>query len=465
MNPKYSRIINNSIIALAIISIIMGTAGWYAYFQQLGREVDIWAAFYNGLQLFFLNSDFESIHLPISLDIARFSAPLSLAGAVINGVLMHSRNGINYLRIWLTFRNHLIICGYTRRARLLIKDLIANHKDIGIVVIDEHYEFTGELQGKRLIFMKGNPASTHILPEAGIKKAAYVLLLDDDTNDLRTLNQLRKMNFQGKVILHLTDPNTTTIYKEMNRQLGLNGLHVISDAGILANRIVNQYSPDQYVSIKSPDDPPVHILFCGDDPMLVHLLREAGIMYQFANLKKPVFTIAVPEVSSFRETLNKQLPNLHQAVDYSIIDIHDLLNSDHSPATENNIILSIICCGEFAYSLDIGRRLRQIVGQQNKSLGKPEILLVESLAENQYVVADEILVKIKQLQLSYYNSLKHFISQTVIHDIANCDSIAKFIHTSFPCARTAPTPMLKKCGMAYLMLKKTGIDGRPGICT
>jgi hypothetical protein len=164
---------------------------------------------------------------------------------------------------------------------------------------------------------------------------------------------------------------------------------------------------------------------------LFHLIREAGIMYQFANLKKPRFTIAVPDITSFRSEISKQMPSIHQAVDYSIMGLSNLFSPDQESKIETGIDLSMVCCGDFSYSVEIGRRLRQSFIRQNGSLTKPEILLIESLAENHYVVADEILEKVNRLHLSYCNSIRHFSTQTVIHDIEKYDTIAKYIHSSF----------------------------------
>jgi len=432
MNSKINKTINRSITALAFISLMLGTGGWFTYYPQIGKEIDLWTALYKGIQLFAMESDFETMHLPLALSIARFSAPLSLASAVIIGFLMLTRNGYSNFRIKHAFRKHVIICGYTKRARILIEDLLTNHKKLGIVVIDEHPEHLGEIQGNSLIFLEGNAASVKILKRAGIKKAAYVLLLDDDSNDLRTLDQLKKMNFQGKIILHLTDPHTTMLYKEMSKELGLADLHVISDARLLAGRIVDQYSPDQFKIIKSTDDPQAHILLCGDDPILFHLLREMGIMYHFANLKKPNITIAVPDPEAFRAQLfSFQLSHLDEAVDYSIIELKELANLKNSLDEAKTISISMICCKEFAQSMELGRRLRQNFFSQNRGINDPFILVIESLSENQPNVDNELLKKMEKINLSFCDSSRQFSTETVIRNIEKYDIIAKFIHNSF----------------------------------
>ena len=432
MNNKINKTINYSLIVLALISVVLGIVGWYAYYLQIGKEIDICAALYNGLQLFTLNSNFESIHLPVTLNIARFTAPASLAGAIISTLLMLTRNNYSSLRIKFTFREHVIICGYTKRARILIEDLISSYKNLQIVVIDDQTDRIEEIQSRNLIFLEGNPASEKILNKAGIRNAAKVLLLDEDSKDIITLNQLKKMKFPGKVILHLTNLNSTTLYKEMSGQLGLADLHVISDTTLLAAKIIDKYSPDQFLKIKSTDDPPVHILLCGGDPFIVDLLREIGIMYHFANLKKTKVTIAVPDITDFRKSLiSFQLHNLDKVIDYNIIDLKDLSNPNLNLTELKNTSLSMICFKDFACSIEFGRRLRQIFISQNGCIDTPQILLIESFEENQPNVDDALIKKMQTLNLSFCKSLKHFSAETVINNKEEYDIIAKNIHNSF----------------------------------
>ncbi len=430
MNNKLSRNINYGIITLALASMVMGAAGWHVHFQQLQREVDLWTSLFLGLQLFTLNADFDTIQLPLALNIARFTAPLSFAGAIISGLLLLTRNGYSYLRIRFRFRRHVIICGLTRRSRVLIKDLKENLRKTGVVVIDDKPERAESLQGKNVVFLSGNPASAPMLKKAGIKKAAYILLLDDDIKDLNCLSQIREMDFKGKVVLHLNDPKTARLYKAMSKKLGLENLHVISDAKILTNRIIDTYSPDQFVQLKSPADPPAYILLAGDDPMILQLLHEAAIMYHFANLKRLRITLLVADTDAFQDELDKEMPNLNKVVDYSIIGLKELWQSGN-PIGYNTIGLCMLCCKTLPYAVEIGRRLRQIFFEHMQSVTKPIIVLIESLVENQQPLDDKIIKTLNDIHLSYCYSLQHFSTQTVIRDIEKYDTIAKFIHNGF----------------------------------
>lgn len=166
--------------ALALLSFGLGFWGLCDYVRDHpdfhGRPIDI--AYYD-LQLFIINSNPVSNGgpYPLPLEIARFSAPLTTAYALILtlGVVLEAQ--WRQLRVRLT-RRHAIVCGSGPAALLLGQRL--RREGRRVVLVDRD----GSLRGAhalRLLRVSGDPRDELVLRRAGARRAAEVFVLQDDS--------------------------------------------------------------------------------------------------------------------------------------------------------------------------------------------------------------------------------------------------------------------------------------------
>jgi voltage-gated potassium channel len=75
------------------------------------------------------------------------------------------------------FRDHIIICGWSKKAKEVILELLGEKKPIVILAnLDEK-----PIEDKLVYFVKGNPTKEEDLIRANIKEAKSVIILADDT--------------------------------------------------------------------------------------------------------------------------------------------------------------------------------------------------------------------------------------------------------------------------------------------
>ncbi len=95
---------------LVSLSAIIGLIGFFIYFKNNNISYHISDLVYAVVKLFLFGNDFSLRHINIFLNIARFLAPLSLATAIIQGVLRLFSSRINIEKV-KRYNDHIIICG------------------------------------------------------------------------------------------------------------------------------------------------------------------------------------------------------------------------------------------------------------------------------------------------------------------------------------------------------------------
>ena len=369
---------------LLLIALGLGTIGFNQYFEWSSEETTWFTNLYLSLQLFVLESGSVSGQVPFLLEIARFMAPAVTAGGILLAIWKPFYK--NYLlfkiRLW---KNHIVVCGLSKKAELLIEDFLrqADGK-VNIVLIDPNNQHASlsKLIKKGVIYLEGNATDEEELLKANLLHAKFLLALTHDEKiniqiaqrATHLYNQFPKNILPGtilQVILHIDDFYTMNIFKEFHekavpelvrtRPAGSKmDYHVFSIFQLAATYLVDHNSPDQHVNLREPEDPAAHILILGDTLTIEFLILEAAHMYHFANLKKTKITVVSDDISRITRKMEVIYPSLPETVEIRYINTADFFH-EQCPIACEEISVCFIALEDDGKSVYFARKLRQFI--------------------------------------------------------------------------------------------------------
>jgi hypothetical protein len=346
--------------------------------------------FYSSIQLFVLESGGLSGPVPLILEITRFLAPSLTAGGIF--IALWEPFNQSYLLFKLRYwKNHIVICGLSKKAELLILDSIkqTNGKE-KIVVIESNVEHgsISHLRRKGVIVLEGNAVDEDMLHKANVLNARVLLALtNDETTNIHIAQRATQVynhypanilpNNILQVVMHVDDYYTMNIFKEFHEKaIPENGqyrkggskmdYHVFSIYQLAAIFMIDNFSPDKYVSLKEDEDPAAHLLILGDNLAAQYLVLEAAQMYHFANLKQTRITVVAENVEEIQTKINSLYPFLVKAVDLRYINNLDFFKDD-CPVPCDDISVCFVALDDDGQSVYFSRKLRQHLFAQSRN--------------------------------------------------------------------------------------------------
>jgi TrkA-N domain/RyR domain len=161
------------LLATAVMSLVLGTIG-YLRLTSVTPRYDFLDAFYRAITLFAFGGA-AAPPIPVTLQIARITAPLLTGYAAIGTVLALTRAQAQVLGIRLFIRNHVIICGLGQTGGRLAAALV----DQVPVVVIESDPSARQIAGARLrgiSVLGGDASDPALLRQAGIDRARTVVV-------------------------------------------------------------------------------------------------------------------------------------------------------------------------------------------------------------------------------------------------------------------------------------------------
>jgi len=449
-----------------LIALILGVIGFYQYFDALGQKPTLLTVIYLSLQLFVMESGSITGKLPFILELSRFLAPAVTASGIFLAIWEPFHRNFQLFRIH-RWKNHLVVCGLSKKAELLIEDFIKQEKGrIRIVVIDTDGARGSILQLKKkgVIFLHGNATHEESLLKANILQAKYLLALTQDEKiniqiaqkAARLYHQFPKRivpNTILQVILHVDDFYTLNIFKEFHEKAEVEesdflpagskmDYHVFSIFQLAASYMVDRYSPDQYRSLHELDDPPAHILILGDTLAAEYLILEVAHMYHFPNLKKTNVTVVSDDITEIMQKMDALYPFLRKTVDITYTSNVDFFIDD-CPVDCSEIIVAFIALDDDGKSVYFSRKLRQFLyaknqekknqnGSQEKAATDFTFPPIKTLLPRNTALVhifSDIKAEMKMLNIEMMN-MDHQLcnKKTIVDDRKAEDFIAQHIH-------------------------------------
>ncbi len=164
--------------------------GFYQYDVLNGTTPFLLSNFYSSIQLFIMESGGVEGPLPLTLQITRFLAPSLTAGGIFIALWEPFNQSYHLLKIRF-WKNHIIICGLSRKAELLILDhLKQDGAKSRIVVIEPNAEHgsISHMRKKGVVVLEGNAVDEDIDDEHDM-----VTFDDEVSNDIEAEQRRREV--------------------------------------------------------------------------------------------------------------------------------------------------------------------------------------------------------------------------------------------------------------------------------
>jgi voltage-gated potassium channel Kch len=222
-NPSFRPRIRWSwliLVAAVILVFACGLSGFATHARQSGDPRTVFDLFYVTGQLFAMNSGAVEGPVPWQLEIARFTAPLVAASALIG--TFASLFSDRWRRWTVRFRSrHVIICGLGRKGARLVEELRQAGESVVVIEPDEHNPGLARCRELGVVVIPGRSDDDWTLERAQIRRAARLIATaGEDSVNIETavrahdIVQSRSTEL-GRLhcIAHLADPALQQLLK------------------------------------------------------------------------------------------------------------------------------------------------------------------------------------------------------------------------------------------------------------
>lgn len=427
MNPRYQKRINYLLVFLVIVSLVLGVAGWMVYFQNSGEPLSFSSLVFLTLQLFTMNNSFEDALIPLSLNIARFLAPLSLTSAVISALASNATKRLVFFRARLGRKRPVIICGLSSMSLALAKNL----KESNVFVIDpDPDQILWEAATSEGISVIQSDYNDKTFRALGVGKAELLVLCAPDKLNIKILGLECLKKSKVPIIANVNDQASFSRLKETPvNESDFSNVYFTSFEQIIASGITDEYSPDRYIIIDR-ESKPVRILLAGDHPILFYLIEEYGRMYHFANLKPLHISVLCPEPGVFEAELRNRQPYYDKVMTIDIKALSDFERDDNN-AECMDVAFCLTACDHYPQGTQLAFRLRQRFYALNHHLGKPFMVLLNMGFDDFGQMIPGMDKRFENLQIHQCNPSSFLTRRIVVENQEKYDIIAKHINNSF----------------------------------
>ena len=220
------------LIAIGLVICFLGVIGWYQYYRLLGKPLSPLTAIYLCVQLFtqpftpstLLMVDDAYPHPPALLVLTRFAALIFTFFTVLTLIFSLFKELWASLRVFFSFRNHLILLGGNNKSKILLEDILRKTPEEQIVLLlpENAKKEDYPKETARYAILSSASVAPSLLLRAGLSKASKVLLLEDDeVLNLERLKVIEELVSQTKrtnplkIMLLLHHPSTLMTFKEL----------------------------------------------------------------------------------------------------------------------------------------------------------------------------------------------------------------------------------------------------------
>ncbi|MCE7737708.1 MAG: hypothetical protein GPJ54_22645 [Candidatus Heimdallarchaeota archaeon] len=327
-----------------LISIILGYIGYSEYFNDNNIDYDLWILIYEIMRLFFLEASFTD-ELPLTLNLARFIAPLIVAYTGLKTIFILSRERLKFFRLSFT-SNHVIICGIGEKGYSIATDFLLDGDLVVAIDRDEKIENLDSIKALGGIVIIGNASDENILKKAKCKKAKYVICTtgDDETN----------IEVSNYVKLLLLDENRTSklqCFVHINKKSLFFNLHKLKsydnftqdeyfdleffNTAFNTSRILfSKYGIEKLPLIKNNpnreemEKPDLNITIIGWDDSTENLIVTIGRMFYGQNNKQIRISLLDGAADTNIAILKTSYPEIEMVMELSQINTNPIFNEE-----------------------------------------------------------------------------------------------------------------------------------------
>lgn len=462
-------------VILFFLLTLMGTYGHLHYSIMNNKGFTILECFYYTLQLFTFKWEHLNGNIPFVLHLARFLCPTATWSGLFLGFKKPIEGALNEIFRWHTYRKigelkgHVIICGLSKKAEILIQDIINNSESVkflnlnltkaNIVVVEtnaEHEKINNYIyKGVKVVI--GSAADKEVLIKAGVLNAKYMIVLtDSDETNLSIAKSLTDIftelynksdfNFdntkdQLKAIIHLRDFYHLQAFKDYhivripengnpNTAIDFYSINIFQKAAI---KVIDKYAPDKIIhSNLSVAKEAAEIIIIGLSDAGQNLLLQAAYMYHFKNLKKLKVTVIDNNIKDKLNKLIQFVPKLDNIIEIKQIEQVDFLESYLTISSEfKNVSVCYIAKDSDGENVFLAKKAKQIFYMTNHDYHYPKIVVLQPKDTKLLNLLDTIKqdTNDKRIGIDFFNLYDDVCTKKeIIEDLEDIDNLAKWCH-------------------------------------
>ena len=319
----------------ALLGFVLGCLGFWRQYESLGLPDSAWNwtdVVYGTIQLFLVQVVAEegSAGWPLTLQVARFLAPLSVFWAAIRGLLVvvHGRvQDRRWERFLTSSEGHVVLLGSDGISSCLMERLVDSGDDVVRIVADERIE--AFLEGRHRAF--GPYAMGEALKRARIEHAREVVVATgDDHQNIRQVEEIRQtLAARGNpgspvpCLVEMGPDRGSPLHEQeaANRLAGegLLAVRLFQPERVAARVLVERMPPHQD---RMPDrgDSPIHALVIGFEPLGREVVRQLIRVCHYPDLSRVRLTVVAEGAMREWRRFQKQVPALGDVAEVAFVD-------------------------------------------------------------------------------------------------------------------------------------------------
>lgn len=430
------------VISFIFISIL-GIIAWKDFcLTEYNEDISILTALYKTLQIFQLEASFDMEQLPPLLNIIRFLAPITLAGALFQMLKNLFSDLITRTIISIFFKNHTIICGCNTKS-LCVLNGISKDKKI-VLICDEDEIDSKDIFNKKVLKLKGDYTQPSTLFNAGILKCNEIFCIsENDGKNIETMSiaskiiRTYKINHNIELTVDIEDNNKYKNYEKI-KPISYDGDPVyIKFSSFKKNAIrlfidnIAKYSVIRNIHINEGKEP--IILIFGVNNNVIEIIRELILLV--VGKDNNINLIFVDKNQEFyNNVLINKLPELSRVANLHFLDYPSFINNE-IPENIAKLLEKLSSCLIYAEneenSLNWAIETRQILFKNLSLKDEPKIFVYLDSKTNILEANPELYNKYYKVGIDIFASMNYLSSIDYSLQYDDLDIIAKKIHSEY----------------------------------
>jgi len=363
---------------LAILAFGLGVLGILLHPQANAGERASWQdAVYFSIRLFKLDYDLPGSGVdPYAADtwmlqVARVLAPLTVAFALVKGLMLATARWFNLLAI-SRWKEHAVVCGAGERGRQLACALRGDGWRVVVIEKDENVDTLADVResGARVII--GSATDPARQKEARLDQAAIVAAVtpcEESNLEVVLAASRRPAGRPLRALAHATRPFAEMFETQppFDRIEEGREFRFFDHDVAAARRLVGDYSPALVPGLLESMRP-ARILVAGDGDLLPELLAVITMQCQYAGDSPPAITALVADLDALGRRFPLHHPQLGLVADLRVqaMSLPQLLRLDvetlDSSVRDRPFHLAFVACRKDIDTLSLARTLAQQTG-------------------------------------------------------------------------------------------------------
>jgi len=303
------------LVALAVVSLALGISG----FLTMDPAATVSTAVYRSVQLFYWNyfpwNTTAEAHLPWTMEIARWLAPLATLGAIFRVAVALFHRHWDSLRASRQ-RGHALICGAGERGLTLARDLMK--RGLTVVIVERDSQRADDLAADGFLTVCGEASRDDVLLQCAACEARVVIATSDSDHDNLAIAMAAASAGAVSIVAHSGNSALSDLYQRHSAltspQSNSAEVRIFNTFRNLARQTLAAFPPE-------PSNGAVYVILPELEDCALALAVEYALMGHFPGDKRVHLILAGPQSATDRELLVARFPGIVHCMDLSWLSV------------------------------------------------------------------------------------------------------------------------------------------------